>query len=101
MSVSENSGTPKSSILIGFSIINHPFGGTPIFGNTQLHTWSPTSASEDKQLLSDLRGCNGDGVVAFSLRESGLKVKEIAFLTCGFESWSDPLRLQVELLFKI
>ena len=25
MDVSENSGTPKSSILIGFSIINHPF----------------------------------------------------------------------------
>ena len=24
---------PKSSILIGFSIINHPFWGTPIFGN--------------------------------------------------------------------
>ena len=33
--VSENVGTPKSSILIGFSIINHPFWGTPIFGNTQ------------------------------------------------------------------
>ena len=31
MGVSENSGTPKSSILIGFSIINHPFWGTPIF----------------------------------------------------------------------
>ena len=31
--VSENSGTPKSSILIEFSIINHPFWGTPIFGN--------------------------------------------------------------------
>ena len=29
MGVSENSGTPKSSILIGFSIINHPFWGTP------------------------------------------------------------------------
>ena len=29
--VSENRGTPKSSILIGFSSINHPFGGTPIF----------------------------------------------------------------------
>jgi len=27
-------GTPKSSILIGFSIINHPFWGTTIFGNT-------------------------------------------------------------------
>ena len=34
MGVSENSGTPKSSILIGFSIINHPFWGTTIFGNT-------------------------------------------------------------------
>ena len=36
MAVSENSGTPKSSILIGFSIINHPFWGTPIFGNTHI-----------------------------------------------------------------
>ena len=31
--VSKNSGTPKSSILIGCSIINHPFWGTLIFGN--------------------------------------------------------------------
>ena len=32
MGVSKNNGTPKSSILIGFSIINHPFWGvnTPI-----------------------------------------------------------------------
>ena len=29
--VSENGGTPKSSILIGFSIINHPFWGYPYF----------------------------------------------------------------------
>ena len=36
MDVSENSGTPKSSILIGFSIINHPFWGTIIFGNTHM-----------------------------------------------------------------
>jgi len=36
MDVSENNGTPKSSILIGFSIINHPFWGTPIFGNTHM-----------------------------------------------------------------
>ena len=34
MDVSKNSGTPKSSILIGFSLINHLFWGTPIFGNT-------------------------------------------------------------------
>ena len=32
----KNRGTPKSSILIGFSLINHPFWGTPIFGNTHI-----------------------------------------------------------------
>ena len=31
--VSKNNGIPKSSILIGFSRINHPFWGTTIFGN--------------------------------------------------------------------
>ena len=31
-------GTPKSSISIRFSIINHPFWGTTIFGNS--HIWS-------------------------------------------------------------
>ncbi len=36
MGVSKNSGIPKSSILIGFSLINHPFWGTPILGNTQI-----------------------------------------------------------------
>ena len=29
-------GTPKSSILKGFSIINHPIWVTPIFGNTNI-----------------------------------------------------------------
>ena len=36
MGVSVNGGTPKSSILIGFSIINHAFLGTYIFGNTHI-----------------------------------------------------------------
>ena len=36
MGVSLNGGTPKSSFLTGFSIINHPFWGTPIFGNTHI-----------------------------------------------------------------
>ena len=36
MDVSQNSGTRKSSILTGFSIINHPFWGTPILGNTHM-----------------------------------------------------------------
>ena len=32
MDVSQNGGTPQSSIQIGFSIINHPFWDTTIFG---------------------------------------------------------------------
>ncbi len=38
MDVSKNRGTPKSSILIGFFIINHPFWGTSFFGNTHIGT---------------------------------------------------------------
>jgi len=36
MGVSLNGGTPKSSILIGFSIINYPFWGTTILGNPNM-----------------------------------------------------------------
>ena len=31
-----NGGTPKSSISIGFSLVNHPFEGTPISGNVYI-----------------------------------------------------------------
>ncbi len=41
MGVSKNGDTPKSSILIGFSIVNHPFWDTPIFGNTHIgYSWN-------------------------------------------------------------
>ena len=40
--------TPKSSILIGFSITNHPFWDTPIFGNTQLVSKHRNSTSKNK-----------------------------------------------------
>ena len=36
MVVSKNDGTPKSSMFIRISIINHPFGGTIIFGNIHI-----------------------------------------------------------------
>ena len=36
LGVSINGGTPKSSILIAFSLINHPFWGTTIYGNPHL-----------------------------------------------------------------
>ena len=39
--VSKNNGTTKSSILMGFSIINHPFLGTIIFGNTHVVKFFP------------------------------------------------------------
>ena len=40
MDVSKNHGTPKSSILVGFSIKNHPFWGTPIFGNMHIYIYT-------------------------------------------------------------
>ena len=30
---------PKSLILIGFSVMSHPFWGTPIFGNTHIYVY--------------------------------------------------------------
>ena len=54
--VSKNRGTPKSSILIGFSIMNHPFWGTPIFGNT--HMFSCVSTPLQYPLLF-LHGAQG------------------------------------------
>ena len=47
MDVSKNRGTPKSSILIGFSIINHPFWDTTIFGNTYTSIDSDDAAVDD------------------------------------------------------
>ena len=35
--VSQKGGTSKSSSLMGFSIINHPFWGSPTYGNP--HVW--------------------------------------------------------------
>ena len=45
MGVSKNNSTPKSSILLGCSIINHPFWGTIIFGNTHINI--PPDPSDD------------------------------------------------------
>ena len=56
--VSINTGTPKSSILIGCSIINHSFWGfPPIFGNTHIMILGPPI----------LGGHNGSPLLPFSL----------------------------------
>ena len=59
MGVSKNRGTPKSSILIRFSIINNPFWGTPIFGNIHMIQTQPIiEKSWFKRLLdSSLLSC--------------------------------------------
>ena len=54
MDVSENSGTPKSFILIGFSIIDHPFWGTPISGDTHIPNGRPS-----RKILHGLFGLLG------------------------------------------
>ena len=57
--VSKNRGTPKSSILIGFSIINHPFWGTPIFGNTHVPTILYSQKSSTQETTSEGFGADG------------------------------------------
>ena len=40
MEVSWNRGTPESSILTGCSIVNHPFWGFPMYGNSHIYIYS-------------------------------------------------------------
>ena len=59
---------PKSSILIGFSIINHPFWGTPIFGNTHINKpWTIGPAPRSSYGAVECISC-GKGMVTL---ESG------------------------------
>ncbi len=54
MGVSKNNGTPKSSILIGFSIINHPFWGVyhPYFWfNIHIATYQFPGLSSQPELV--------------------------------------------------
>ena len=37
---------PNHPCLIGFSIIKHPFWGTPIDGNTHIYTYTPVMLDE-------------------------------------------------------
>ena len=59
-------GTPKSSILIGMSIINHPFWGTTIVGNPHILfgiasinriSWCKWCCQSRSQLVNVVNGC--------------------------------------------
>ena len=54
MGVSKNRGIPKSSLLIRFSIINHPFWGTPIFGNIHI-SWAKRYLNSHPELFQGMR----------------------------------------------
>ena len=56
---------PKSSILIGISIINHPFWGTTIFGNIQWRNLEIWNLHQDKVHQADRR-------VAFGVSDSSV-----------------------------
>ena len=58
MLVSWNGGTPSDHpFLDGFSLTNHPFGGTPIYGNTHVHDgWCGENNSKTKTMLLTVDG---------------------------------------------
>ena len=63
--VSKNCGTPKSSILIGFSIINHPFWEYPYFFETPISSGVSNGCRSVKRkfvssikLSTELFSCN-------------------------------------------
>ena len=65
LGVSKKKGTPKSSILIGFSIINHPFWGIPIFWK---HPYTgDDKSSVEKDPISFCKITSVAGVVGHSL----------------------------------
>ena len=55
--------TPKSSILIGCSILNHPFWGTPIFGNT--HMFLREATFSHKLLLASAGLLEGGQIIGW------------------------------------
>ena len=63
MGASKNMGTPKSSFLIRFSIINHPFWGTPTFGNFHIYTISenPSPNSKLKRFATKVGAFRSEG----------------------------------------
>ena len=52
MGVSLDGGTPKSSILTGFSIINHPYWGTTILGKPHIGLYWPFTNFHPPKLVS-------------------------------------------------
>ena len=89
MDDSKNSDTPKTSILIGCSIINHSFWGTPIFGNTYQSSKDnfPTSAPDSFGLWGEPGFWKSQIVYYSNLEVSGEPRKKKTAMTWTIESW--------------
>ena len=91
MGVSKNSGTPKSSILIGFSLINHPFWGTPIFGNTHIlfSSVAPISRffSTAQHAVNVWSTCLPQNTGAMQGKNNGASAHEMKRCWSGTEKW--------------
>ena len=116
MDVSKNNGTPKSSILIGFSLINHPFWGNYHYFWKHPYRWfvtSPKIAREfkDSKLFFSLKwwlsNCDSSGwplvgnegmkpyMVMMGFHslipyESGQPVFRGIVISCREENFQDP-----------
>ena len=103
MGVSENRGTPKSSIFTGISIINHPFWCTTIFGNPQIKiqilkplNWTPkqkTCGPETAKPYSSLVAFRCDQILRQTQHvrlkyDKNWKPKRLFLLLSG-SSWRD------------
>ena len=84
---------PKSSILIGFSIINHPFWGTPFYGNTQICITKncPTKNESPRHWSKLSRLGPGDlsltGQYAYSTCEICIVLRSLKTLISQVGSW--------------
>ena len=70
LDVSENSGFSPQIIhlFIGFSILNHPFWGTPIFGNTHWINHQPVQVPKMEGFLNLILGYFGGWVFPYISR---------------------------------
>ena len=64
---SQNAGTPKSSILIGFSIINHPSWGTTILGKNHIYIYIYTDKLGSQQRVIFFRPKTRDEKIGGSM----------------------------------
>ena len=82
MDVSENSRTPKASILIGLSIINHPFWGTletPIYIYAKCHVANPQMAEWTLTPLLTGRAWDGPKVPKYEVSKSVSYTSQASF----------------------